>query len=53
MFHNLARILSYMCWKYRVDMPPLPQDMQIGAKCIFFYSLPFIDCSGAMAKIWP
>ena len=41
MFHNLAHILSYNCWKYRVDTPPLPRDMQSGAKCIFSYSLPF------------
>ena len=32
MFHNLAPILSYNCWKYRVDTPSLPRGMQSDAK---------------------
>ena len=39
LFHNLARILSYMCRKYRIDTPPLPRDMQSGAKCILSHTL--------------
>ena len=31
-FQNLARTLSYNCWKYRVDTPPLPRGMQSDAK---------------------
>ena len=45
--------LAIIVENLQVDTPPLPRDMQIGAKCIFSYSLPYIDCSGAMARIWP
>ena len=39
MFYNLARILSYNCWKYRVDTPPLPWGMQSDAKSNRYFGL--------------
>ena len=49
MFHNLAHILSYNCCKYRVDTPPLPRDMQIGAKCIS----PILSHTLTVVVQWP
>ena len=48
-----SHIPTWIWRKYKVDTPPLPRAMQDGARCVFSYSLPYIDCTGTMIKICP
>ena len=51
MIHNLARILIYNCWKYRVNTPPLPRGMQSDAKSNTFGLQSFQLMSGKSFRI--